>query len=48
MLKRGMSVIDTDAHQAEWEDVGRQVRERLAGRVYPKSLLQAVMTAAAR
>ncbi|MFW2388045.1 MAG: TRAP transporter substrate-binding protein DctP [Polyangiales bacterium] len=48
MLKRGMSVIDTDAHQAEWEDVGRQVRERLVGRVYPKSLLEAVTAAAAR
>jgi hypothetical protein len=38
--------VDTDAYEAEWEDVSRQVRERLAGRVYPKRLLEAVTAAA--
>ncbi len=47
ILRRGLVAVDTEAHVAEWEDVSRQVRERLAGRVYPKSLLEAV-TAAAR
>lgn len=46
MVKRGMTVIDGDSHQADWDDVSRQVRERLAGRVYPKSLLEAVTAAA--
>jgi len=47
MLKRGMIAVDTDAHRAEWETVNQQVRERLAGRVYPKSLLDDVIAAAA-
>lgn len=46
ILKRGITEVDTDPNKAEWEDVGRQVRERLTGRVYPKSLLDAVMAAA--
>jgi TRAP-type C4-dicarboxylate transport system substrate-binding protein len=45
MLKRRMTPVDTSAHQAEWNEVNRQVRERLAGRVYPKSLLDAVIAA---
>lgn len=47
MLKRGITAVDSTEHQAEWDDVSKQVRERLAGRVYPESLLAAV-TAAAR
>ena len=46
ILNRGLTEVDTTENQAEWEDVGRQVRERLAGRVYPKSLLDAVIAAA--
>ena len=46
MVRRGMTVIEADEYQAEWDDVSRQVRERLAGRVYPKSLLEAVTAAA--
>ena len=46
ILKRGLTAVDTSEYEAEWQDVGRQVRERLAGRVYPKSLLEAVMAAA--
>jgi len=46
ILKRGLTEVDTTEYEAEWQDVGRQVRERLAGRVYPKSLLEAVIAAA--
>lgn len=46
ILERGLSEVDTAENQAEWEAVGEKVRERLAGRVYPKSLLDAVIAAA--
>ena len=46
MLKRGMIAVEVDAYEAEWNEVSRQVRERLAGRVYPNSLLEAVTAAA--
>lgn len=46
VLQRGLSEVDTTENQAEWEAVGKEVRERLAGRVYPKSLLDAVTAAA--
>lgn len=46
VLKRGLAEVDTTENQAEWEDVGRQVREELTGRLYPKSLLDAVIAAA--
>ena len=46
VLKRGLIEVDTNENRAEWEDVGKQVRERLTGRVYPKSLLDAVIAAA--
>jgi TRAP-type C4-dicarboxylate transport system substrate-binding protein len=45
VLKRGITAVDTSETQAEWEAVGAKVRERLTGRVYPKSLLDAVMAA---
>jgi TRAP-type C4-dicarboxylate transport system substrate-binding protein len=47
MIGRTLVAVDTTEYQGEWEDVSRQVRERLAGRVYPKSLLEAVTKAAA-
>jgi TRAP-type C4-dicarboxylate transport system substrate-binding protein len=46
ILKRGLTAVDTSEHTAEWEDAAKQVRERLAGRVYPESLLEAVIAAA--
>jgi TRAP-type C4-dicarboxylate transport system substrate-binding protein len=46
ILKRGLTAVDTSEHVAEWEDAAKQVRERLAGRVYPQSLLEAVIAAA--
>ena len=46
VLKRGLTAVDTSEHQAGWEEAGQQVRERLTVRVYPKSLLDAVIAAA--
>ena len=46
VLKRGITEVDTTENQAEWEEAGKEVRERLTGRVYPKSLLDAVIAAA--
>ena len=46
VLKRGIAAVDTSEHQAEWDDAGAQVRERLTGRIYPESLLDAVIAAA--
>jgi TRAP-type C4-dicarboxylate transport system substrate-binding protein len=48
VLKRGIAAVDTSEHEAEWDDVSKQVRERLTGRVYPKSLLDAVIAAAGK
>jgi TRAP-type C4-dicarboxylate transport system substrate-binding protein len=48
ILKRGLTAVDTSAYTAEWEDAGRQVRERLTGRLYPQSLLEAVIAAAGK
>jgi TRAP-type C4-dicarboxylate transport system substrate-binding protein len=48
VLKRGITAVDTSEHEAEWDDVSKQVRERLTGRVYPKSLLDAVIAAAGK
>jgi TRAP-type C4-dicarboxylate transport system substrate-binding protein len=48
VLKRGITALDTSEHEAEWDDVSKQVRERLTGRVYPKSLLDAVIAAAGK
>ena len=42
LVKRGITEVDTSAHQAEWDAVAKKARENLAGRVYSKSLLQAV------
>jgi len=42
LVKRGMIVVDTSAHKAEWDAVAKKARENLVGRVYSKSLLEAV------
>jgi TRAP-type C4-dicarboxylate transport system substrate-binding protein len=44
--ERGIVAVEAGTHKAEWEDAFRKVRERLTGRVYSKSLLQAVEQAA--
>lgn len=47
MLKRGIEEIDTSPHKAAWDAVALKTREQLAGRVYSKSLLEAVEAEAA-
>lgn len=47
LLKRGMIEVDTGAHKAEWDAVAKKTRENLTGRVYSKSLLEAVESAIA-
>jgi TRAP-type C4-dicarboxylate transport system substrate-binding protein len=47
LVKRGMIEVDTSAHEAEWDAVAKKARENLAGRVYSKSLLEAVENAVA-
>jgi TRAP-type C4-dicarboxylate transport system substrate-binding protein len=42
LVKRGMIEVDTSPHKAEWDAVAKKARESLAGRVYSKSLLEAV------
>ena len=37
-----MTEVDVAAHEAEWDAVAAQTRKNLTGRVYSKSLLQAV------
>jgi TRAP-type C4-dicarboxylate transport system substrate-binding protein len=42
LVKRGMIEVDTAAHKAEWDAVAKTARENLVGRVYSRSLLDAV------
>jgi TRAP-type transport system periplasmic protein len=48
ILKRGITAVDTSEFQGEWDAANQEVRERLTGRVYPKSLLSQVESAAAK
>jgi TRAP-type C4-dicarboxylate transport system substrate-binding protein len=48
LVKRGMIEVDTSAYKAEWDAVAKTARESLTGRVYSKSLLDAVEKAIAR
>jgi TRAP-type C4-dicarboxylate transport system substrate-binding protein len=47
LLKRGFIEVDLTAHQAAWDAAAATTRTQLVGRVYSKSLLKAVETAAA-
>ena len=47
LVERGMKVVDLSPHEAEWNAVAKTARERLAGRVYSKSLLDHVAKLAA-
>ena len=47
LVKRGINVVDTSAHQAAWDAAAAQTRENLTGRLYSKSLLEAVEKAVA-
>ena len=45
ILDRGITAVDTTEHESAWEEAAEKVRERLAGRVYSKSLLEEVIAA---
>jgi TRAP-type C4-dicarboxylate transport system substrate-binding protein len=47
LIQRGIEVLDTGPHRAEWEAAANETRERLTGRVFSKSLLDEVQAAAA-
>ncbi|MBC7173734.1 MAG: TRAP transporter substrate-binding protein DctP [Polyangiaceae bacterium] len=44
--RHGMTEVDVSAHEAEWRQATTQTRERLAGRVFPRELLEQVVRAA--
>ena len=46
VIQRRLQAVDLDPHRAEWERVGEQARNNLAGRLYPRALLDAVIRAA--
>lgn len=47
VLKKGIIATDTSEHKAEWDDAAMRVRDRMTGRVFSKSLLEAIQAAAA-
>jgi TRAP-type C4-dicarboxylate transport system substrate-binding protein len=47
VLKKGIVATDTSKYKAEWDEAARQVRDRMTGRVFSKSLLEAVQAAGA-
>ena len=46
VLKKGIIATDTAKYEAEWEASAKQVRDRMTGRVFSKTLLDAVEAAA--
>lgn len=44
--RHGLTAVDLSRHQREWHQVAEQTRNRLAGRLYPRSLMEQVMQAA--
>ena len=46
ITSRGITPVDLTPHRAEWERDAAQVRNRLAGRLYPRALLRRVEAAA--
>jgi len=42
IISRNVTAVDISAHQAEWDRVTQQTRQRLAGRLYPADLLRRV------
>jgi len=44
--RHGITAVDTSAHEAEWTAAATETRNRLAGRLYPRALMQQVIAAA--
>lgn len=48
VMKKGIVATDTNRHKAEWDQVSKQVLDRMTGRVFSKDLVDAVKAAAAK
>ncbi len=46
VLKKGIIATDTSKFRAEWDAAAKKVRDGMTGRVFSKSLLEAVQAAA--
>lgn len=46
LIERGIQVVDTGPHRAEWDKAADETLERLTGRIFSKSLLAEVQAAA--
>jgi hypothetical protein len=46
IVKKGIQVIDPGDAKAEWDAAYAKVRENFTGRLFPKSLIDAVAKAA--
>ena len=44
--RHGLTAVDTTPYRSEWMEAARQTRENLAGRLYPRPLMEQVMAAA--
>lgn len=47
LRRHGVTAVDIEPHRSEWQDVARQTRQRLRGRVVPPALLTRVEQVAA-
>jgi len=47
VIKKGIIATDTNKYKDDWDAAAKQVRDRMTGRVFSKTLLQAVQAAAA-
>jgi TRAP-type C4-dicarboxylate transport system substrate-binding protein len=47
VMKKGIVATDTNRHKAEWDQVSKQILDRMTGRVFSKDLVDAVKAAAA-
>jgi len=47
VMKKGIVATDTSKHKAEWDQVSKQILDRMTGRVFSKDLVDAVKAAAA-
>lgn len=48
LLSRGIRAVEVGGHRREWEEIGKATRDRLAGRLYSKDLLDRVDAIAQR
>ncbi|MFW6049607.1 MAG: TRAP transporter substrate-binding protein DctP [Myxococcota bacterium] len=48
LVSRGIERVKVGKYQSEWEAVAKKTRDKLAGRLYPKSLLRRVQRLAGR